>query len=147
MPAIITAQMHENFLREIRRDIAAREAELDELRIVERYHQSQLDGELPPKVGATEERALSAPLAPGARKMDAIKMALRELGGSAKTLAIVNWMRTNGLATGTKSNVFYNGVFTTLKRGVEGGDFRRDDTSGKWVLLPEAHDGPESVNT
>lgn len=113
-------------LDELRQEIAAREAELETLRSVERYIRSQLR--------ETEETVTPSAIQDSERfkalfAHDAAEIVLRERGEPMKTSEIVEALQAGGY--GENLSNIRNAVYTALDRKKE--TFRRD-APGTWAL-------------
>lgn len=115
------ASMHAAFLAEIREKREALQAELEELRAVEKYHEAQLAAT---SNGSTREEEDAGQPTPyldelgllGATKHDAAATAIKHIGRPAKVGEIVDWLKQYGYDADLKRRIAFNGIYTALKR-------------------------------
>lgn len=130
--------MHQAFLAEIMERRLRLQKEIDEMMPVEQYHRKLID-EFQTLKGASNGHATSA-TKPGtitnpllfASRSEACEIALKELGGRAKTQAIADWLRERDFGSELDGRVFHNTCYTAMSR--------KDDTfeksaPGEWRLI------------
>jgi len=140
-----STSMHRVFLAELRERLKAREAELAELRAVEKYHAAIIAGSCSQlsttaEIKANDQQQVGQNSAAttanlkGKKKHEAAEIALAALGGPAKTPAIVAWLRDHGYTPEQDLHVMHSAIFTAMARHSE--RFQRvEGERGTWRLI------------
>lgn len=115
--------MHRAFLTEIADRRQRLESELKRLAAVEEYHREAIASLKPAKdadhvngAAGVEEVAVKDVRLVGASRSDACELALKELGGHAKTQQIADWLVERGYGTEFEKRIFHNTCYTAMKR-------------------------------
>jgi hypothetical protein len=114
--------MHKEFLSEIREKRERLQNEMQRLSAVEAYHRTEVERllgqtESEPANGVAESRpSIIDDRLEGLAKHAACRLAIKSLGGRAKTAEIAEWLRQRGYGTDLRKQVFHNTCFTAMKR-------------------------------
>lgn len=126
--------MHQAFLTEISGRREALEKELQQLAAVEDYHRKAI-ASLPASNGAKSSkktREITDLRLLHASRHDACCIALKELGGQAKTQQVADWLLERGYGAEIKDpRVFHNTCYLAMKRR---GNIFTKVGPGEWAL-------------
>lgn len=128
--------MHRAFLADIADKRQQLQRELDGLLPVEEYHRRAVEGLVPAQkhtngralpLGITDQRLLNA------SRHEACEIALKELGGLAKTQQVAEWLLERNYGKEFDSpRVFYNTCYTAMSRKK---DTFKKAGPGEWKLI------------
>ena len=130
--------MHESFLADITTQMENLRQELQQLESVADYHRHAMSvlgvnhkksSQITVSASPTGPAGTSPDVA-GKLKHDACAIALREIGGKAKTADVARWLAKNGY--GKDDRIFHNTCYTAMNRRK---DMFRKIGRGEWELL------------